>query len=149
MKFIVASRNDIERGIVVRTPYVVVSITDPGTRRPRIPKPAGFRDAMYLQFHDAEPVKGERLPSEIVLMTRGHAEMIWDFVSRHQDRVGTVVVHCEQGMSRSPAVAAAIAKRFDINNDCFFLQWQPNVYIYALMCSTAADNESAADRHLS
>jgi hypothetical protein len=69
MQFMVAGRSEIERGIVVRTPYVVISISDPGSRRPRIKSTAGFRGAIYLQFHDAEPLPAATPTAEIVLMT--------------------------------------------------------------------------------
>ena len=147
MRFIVASRGEIERGIVVRTPYAVVSITDPDNPRARIPKSAGFRGVLHVQFHDAVPVDGEVLPQDIVLMTTEHAEKIWRFVARHQDQVGTIVVHCEQGMSRSPAVAAALADRLGGNSVRFFREYQPNEYIYGLMLSVAPDSKPAADDH--
>ena len=50
--------------------------------------------------------RGFRLPATIKLMTPAR-----DFVAPHQKSISTVAVHCEQGMSRSPAVAAAIAKK--------------------------------------
>jgi len=140
MEFIVASRDEIEQGIIVGTPpYVVVSITDPDKPQARIRERVGLRGVLHIEFHDAVPVDGEALPPHIVLMTREHAEEIWDFVARHQDQVGTIVVHCEQGMSRSPAVAAALAERLEGENDRFFLEYQPNEYIYDLMLSVASD----------
>jgi len=141
MDFIPVSREEIERGIIVRTAYVVVSISDPGTRRPRIKRPAGFRDVLYLQFHDAVPMSGFTQPDDIVLMTSDQARQIWDFVLSYEGRVETVVVHCEQGMSRSPAVAAALADYF---GGQFFLEYQPNEYVYELMCSVAPDGDSNA-----
>jgi len=138
MEFIVASRDEIEQGIIVGTPpYVIVSITDPEKPQAQIRERVGLREVLHVQFHDAVP--GEVLRPHIVLMTREHAEKIWQFVAQHQDQVGTIVVHCEQGMSRSPAVAAALAERLEGNNDRFFLEYQPNEYIYGLMLSVAAD----------
>ena len=135
MEFQILSREEIEVGIVVCTPYVVISISDPGTRRPKILRPAGFRDALYLKFHDAVPVESPPLPARIKPMRLRHAEQIWDFVCRYRDQVGTVVVHCEQGMSRSPAVAAALCRQFNGDDRHFFQQYQPNEYVYALMLS--------------
>jgi predicted protein tyrosine phosphatase len=137
MKFIVVGRDEIERGIVVRTPYVVISITDPGKPRPTIRKSAGFRDVLFLQFHDAVPDDGVAPTEEIVFMTPDHAAAIWAFVSRYHDTVGTIVVQCEQGMSRSPAVAAAIAKHLGKNEKPFFREFAPNQYVYDLLIATA------------
>ncbi len=133
MDFIVAGREEIESGIVVRAPYVVISITDPGKRPARIQRAAGFRDILRLQFHDAVPLVGFTLPSEIVLMTKDHARSIYRFVKLWHDKVETIVVHCEQGMSRSPAVAAAICKVLDGDSRHFFHEYMPNRYIYQLM----------------
>ena len=109
MKIIVTDRESIERGIIVRSSYVVISIRDPEKPKAKVKKQSGLRDVLYLAFHDAEPAAGTILPSSIVLMTPAQAADIWKFVEKWQNNVGTVVVHCEQGMSRSPAVAVAIA----------------------------------------
>lgn len=137
MKFIVAGRNEIERGIAVRTPYVVISIADPGEPLPRIRKPTGFRDVLFLQFHDAEPDDGLAPSQKMVLMTESHAKAIWAFVRSYCKTVGTIVVHCEQGMSRSPAVAAAICKVLGGNEKLFFREYVPNRHVYDLLIATA------------
>ena len=117
MQFIVVSRSEIEQGVVVRTPYVVVSITDPGTHHARIRKPTGFRAVLHVHFHDAVPVKDSPLPASVVFMTEEHARQIWDFVLRYQSQIGMVVVQCERGMSRSPAVAAAFCAQLGSDTD--------------------------------
>ena len=137
MDFVVAGRQEIEAGIPVRTAYVVISITDPGSRPARIQQPAGFRDVLRLQFHDAMPLTVFKMPPNIVVMDEDHARAIWQFVEQWQETVETIVVHCEQGMSRSPAVAAAICKVFDGDNRQFFHEYMPNRYVYDLMTTVA------------
>ncbi len=139
MDFVVVSRQEIETGIPVRTAYVVISITDPKSRPARIKRPAGFRDVLRLQFHDAVPVTVFTLPPEIVLMNEDHAREIWQFVDKWQETIATIVVHCEQGMSRSPAVAAAISKILDGDGSQFFHEYMPNRYVYDLMMTVAED----------
>lgn len=141
MEFVVAGRKEIERGIPVRTAYVVISITDPGSRPARIPKSAGFRDVLRLQFHDAIPLKIFRLPPDVVLMNEDHAESIWQFVRQWQETVETIVVHCEQGMSRSPAVAAAICDALGGDNRWLFQEYFPNRYVYNLMAEAVVSRE--------
>ena len=133
MDFIVAGREEIEDGIPVRTSYVIISITDPDKRPAKIPRATGFRAILRLQFHDAVPVTDFTLPSEIVLMTTDHAEATWQFVQRWCNEVETIVVHCEQGMSRSPAVAAAICQVLGGDGRQFFREYVPNRYIYELL----------------
>lgn len=139
MKIIVTDRESIQRGIVVRSSYVVISISDPRTPKARIRKVSALKDVLYLSFSDASPVPRLKLPPEIRLMTAQQAREIWAFVGKYKDRVGAVVVHCHQGMSRSPAVAAAIAAHFGLDASPFHLEYQPNNYIYRLMLDVLDD----------
>ena len=63
MEFIVVGREEIESGILARNPYIVISITDPGSKPAKIPRTVGLRDILRLEFHDAEPVNDFTLPS--------------------------------------------------------------------------------------
>jgi predicted protein tyrosine phosphatase len=137
VEIIIADRNQIERGIVVRMAYVVISIRDPGTRRPRIPKTAGLRGTLYLRFHDAEPVRGEILPSDIVPMTERDARRIWAFLHAHIAQIGAIVIHCEQGASRSAGVATAVADVLGIDLADELIWTQPNRFVYELVREAA------------
>lgn len=139
MQFIIASRREIERGIVVRTPYVVISISDPSSRKPRLKRSSGFRGAIYLRFHDVEPVTSAEPAVETVLMTAKHARRVWNFILRHWESVDTVVVHCEQGSSRSPAVVAGIADVMDYDVSELLRWLQPNAFVVRLMRSVGND----------
>lgn len=76
---------------------------------------------------DTEPSALMDLPANIKLTAPAHAKALWDLLALHQKTIGTVV-HCEQGMSRSPAVAAAIAKKLGIDEARFWNEHQPNKY---------------------
>jgi predicted protein tyrosine phosphatase len=136
MQFIVEGRQGVERGIVVRVPYIVISIHDPGKRPARIRRTAGLRGILYLSFHDAEPTTSMRLPDSIKLMTAADAERIWGFVQEHLPEIGAIVCHCEQGMSRSPAVAAALAEALGEDPAPIERWTQPNQTVYQLLKST-------------
>lgn len=138
MKFVVSDRQSIEEGILVRSSYVVISIHDPDKRRPRIPKQAGLRDVLTLAFDDAEPIAGITLPDHVALMTAAQAGDIVAFFRKHVETVGAVVVHCEQGMSRSPAVAAALCRCHGEDDAFFFRNYQPNRHVYDLVLNTWA-----------
>ena len=47
--------------------------------------------------------------------------------------MGTIVVQCEQGMSRSPAVAAAICKGMGGDDQRFWRNYSPNRYVYEVV----------------
>lgn len=141
MRLIVSDRESIERGLLVRSAYILISIRDPDKRPVRVPRQPGLRATLSLEFHDAEPVANQRLPEAIQLMTEAHARDIWDFVRRHAAAVETIVVHCEQGMSRSPAVAAAICEWLGGDNQQFFREYQPNRYMYRLLTRQRLEKE--------
>ncbi|MFO0905732.1 MAG: hypothetical protein U0939_22180 [Pirellulales bacterium] len=61
---------------------------------------------------------------------------IWEFVQAYRDEVGMIVCHCEQGMSRSPAVAIAVAEALDGDAESIRAGSQPNVYVYQLVRDT-------------
>lgn len=133
MELIVTDRASIEAGIVVRGRYVVISIHDPDKPRPKIPNRLGLVDILYLAFHDAEPTSQFEIPAHIQLMTPDQAREIWYFVQKYEDQVDAIVCLCEQGMSRSPAVAAALASFIGRDSHSFFLRYQPNEYVHHLL----------------
>ncbi len=133
MEITVCDREEIEHGIAVRTQYAVISIHDPDKRRAKVKRQSGLRDVLYLAFHDAEPSAGFELPADIALITSAQADEIRDFVRRHQSDADTIVVHCEQGMSRSPAVAAAISDALGLDPRRFWQMHTPNEYVYHMV----------------
>ncbi len=135
MQFTVADRERIEAAVRVRTAYAVISIHDPEKPKPRVRRQAGLRGVLYLAFHDAEPSVQMRLPEHVVLMTRKQAEQIWAFAREYAAQVKTIVVQCEQGMSRSPAIAEALSETYGNGSATFLKNYQPNQYVYQLMRS--------------
>ena len=102
----------------------VISITDIKSELPF--KLAEESAVLFLQFDDEEC--GERA------MTQQHANTIASFIKSLNGNVDEIVVHCEAGVSRSAAVAAAIS--FSINGDdaeFFKFPYYPNKHCYRLM----------------
>ena len=137
LRFIVLGREEIEAGVRVEVPHVVISIADPGSRRPVVATIGARRNVLHVRFHDAEPVEGLALPPAIRLLTPQQAAKIWRFVDRYRDTIGAVVVHCEQGMSRSPAVAAALCEALGGDPRPFFEKFAPNRHVYELVLRAA------------
>lgn len=133
MNVIVSDRQSIEAGIVVRSAYVLISIRDPLKPLAKIPAQSGLRDVLYLAFDDAEPCENLVLPKDVTLMSSHHAEQIVSFVERYRDEVAAVVVHCEQGMSRSPAVAIGICHLLGQDSGKLWRNYQPNGHVIRLM----------------
>lgn len=95
---------------------VLVSITDPGTPPPVL-GPA-WRDILRLEFFDADDHIAAEVEREgMTVCQPEHAERILGFLDRwHRatDGPGQLIVHCEQGISRSAAVARFAARRYDL-----------------------------------
>ena len=137
MEFHVTDREGIERGVLVPSAYIVISIYDPEREKPNVKHQAGLRAVLQLAFHDAEPTGSPTLDRQLTMMSDDQAREIWRFVDRHKDAVGTVVVHCESGMSRSPAVAAALCASLGGDEAHFFQAFQPNGHVYRLVRDAA------------
>lgn len=129
MEFIVASRDEIEAGIVVRSAYIVISISDSDGRPATIIRGSGLRDVLFLRFDDTEPESAfGRQP-----MRPGQAEQIWKFVQQFRPHVETIVCHCLAGMSRSPAVAAGLMEGLGEDPAWIFDGFHPNQHVLNLM----------------
>ena len=130
MELMVCDRNTIERGIVVPGTYVVISIHDTDRPRAKVKSQPGLRDVLFLAFNDAEPDVSLELPAEVRAMTAAQADQIRDFVRKHEHDVDLIVVHCHSGVSRSPAVAAAISTALHLDARKFWQLYTPNRYVY-------------------
>jgi predicted protein tyrosine phosphatase len=90
-----------------------------------------------VQFDDidsSETVNGETPMSE------SDAKTIVDAFMKYKDRVEQIIVHCDAGYSRSPAVAAALAKALDMSDEVYFSsgQYCPNRHVYRMMMNELA-----------
>lgn len=108
--------------VLDRVPFTdkdgVISIVSPNARHPD--RLIGRDKTLFLRFHDLNPhgVRPEHLaPYKDGIMTQAHANEILRFVDDLKDRTvaqeiqfpPNIIVHCEAGISRSPAVAMALS----------------------------------------
>ena len=144
MRIIATDRESVERGLVMREPYILISIRDPDKRPVRIRHCPLRKGVLELAFHDAEPIEGFVPLEPITYVTEADATAIWSLVRKHEGNYETIVVHCEQGMSRSPAVAAALARGLDLDESFLCQENQPNQCVYRTIL--AAQDEMARQR---
>jgi hypothetical protein len=71
------------------------------------------------------------LSPDVKLMTPAQAREALRFVENHKADAGTAVVHCESGISRSPAVAAALCKAMGGDDGRFWRDYRPNQHVYS------------------
>ncbi|MFA5186524.1 MAG: hypothetical protein WC551_08625 [Patescibacteria group bacterium] len=139
----VYSRHDIESGIldVMRDQYprqAVISITDPDTPPANI---VGRQDNIAVvrsQFHDVDPDIEARSFGHYIAMVPAQAHLIVEFWQHYKDSVDLLAVHCEAGVSRSAAVAAACARMSGLPHTEFFqYPYFPNDHVYRLILKAA------------
>ena len=131
MQILVEDRRTVENGIALRVPYIVISIHYPTGRPAEIPPDLNCRGTLWLSFHDADPA--QEAASSDGWLTEADAERIWAFVQKHRAGISAIVCHCEQGMSRSPAVAQALAEALGVDQRLIVLGQNPNKRVYRLL----------------
>jgi predicted protein tyrosine phosphatase len=136
MKIIVTDREGIEAGVLVHSPYIVISVHDPDKRPARVRKQPALRAVLVVAFDDAEEIPETAEPGEITLMSPDQAGQVIEFVRKHRPEVGTIVVQCEQGMSRSPAIAVALCRVLGLDDRQFWQDYQPNRHVVQLLLDT-------------
>lgn len=107
-------------------PWACISISSPMESHPVISRD-NLVDLLQMKFYDAEFERPEY--DHEFMFNRNHAEQILDFVDRI-DKVDILMIHCEAGMSRSPAVGASIAKLRWNDDQIFFDKYTPNMMIF-------------------
>ncbi|MGH7857977.1 MAG: hypothetical protein ACREQY_11670 [Candidatus Binatia bacterium] len=128
MRFIVLSRLQA-LSLDLRERHAVISIREPGSDMPQIPSNDFCRGILRLSFHDRD-----RLDTpETELFTAEHARRILGFVDGIHGTIDALVVHCEAGISRSAAVAAALSRALFGEDRFFFDHYAPNRLVYATL----------------
>ena len=118
------------------SPVVMISVTDPFSGdlyRPKILPDNNVKDILYLSFSDAaEPgfdARGNRIRKSN-LMTDTDANRIARFLERNKGI--DIIVHCENGISASAGIAAAIMQHYTGNADGIFQDsfFHPNMLCF-------------------
>jgi predicted protein tyrosine phosphatase len=125
----VLNRDSIElHKISITQPYVVISISGPGDQaRPNINEHC--LATLYLVFHDADT----RLFEDLELFDEEDAQRILEFYKEYKPKVERIIIHCDAGFSRSPAVAAALYKIEGRDDNNWFKHYHPNRRVYSLL----------------
>lgn len=87
---------------------------------------------LRLSFDDA------MMPSlaypDLVLFDRSHAKQIFDFVEQVKDKVDYLLVHCEAGKSRSPAIGGVLERAYIGSTNIFqHPNYRPNPLVLDFM----------------
>jgi predicted protein tyrosine phosphatase len=137
MDIFVYSRNALDAASPHEVPHVIISITSSPDDVARLRHSPACRGVLRLSFPDAEMASDGFAEGE--LFSREHATRVWDFVLQHRPEIERIVVHCDAGVSRSSAVAAALARVFNGNDAEFFGgRYRPNMRVYRTLLEAHA-----------
>lgn len=130
--FYVYSRQGLAAARPHEVPHIVISITSSVDDVARLPENTRCRGTLRLAFPDA--AVASEVHAEGVLFSREQALDVWRFVRQHLDGIERIVVHCDAGMSRSPALAAALSKILAGDDAQFFGgRYRPNERVYRMV----------------
>jgi predicted protein tyrosine phosphatase len=114
-------------------PWACISVAaDPGDW-PKINKVQQV-DLLQLAFADNEYDWEDKS-----LFSPQQAKQILEFVEKNWDKIEVLMIHCYAGISRSPAIAAAIAKLKYQDNSMFFQLHTPNKLVYNTILKVAKE----------
>ena len=131
----VYSRSALDAARPHEVPHILISITSSPDDMARVRSNPACLGILRLSFVDAESASDQY--TERDLFSREHATMIWSFVLQHRLDIERIIVHCDAGVSRSPAVGAALARVFNGSDAEFFGgRYRPNMRVYRMLLET-------------
>lgn len=134
MWFLVLSRHRVAR-VRPNVPYVVVSVTDPGSAEAEIADSPFRMGLLRLKFWDLD--ERDDFPDA---PSPEHAAEIVRFIREHLSHADLIVTQCEAGISRSSGIAAALSRWLNEHDEEFFRRYIPNRRIYRLIRRSLGDD---------
>ncbi len=124
--------------LTLKTPYSLISITEPGTIN-HLRDDKKRYGVLRLSFHDLDvETYGYKI------FNKDHAKTILNFyVDSFNNDVGTIIVHCHAGLSRSPAVAIALCEIADQDSEDLIKTYPYyNKLVYRVLINTYWEDET-------
>jgi predicted protein tyrosine phosphatase len=129
-------------------PWAAISVSTHPDGFPKLNKCQRV-DLLQLCFDDIDELdrwaQHPMYHKEYRLFNKQDAMQIWNFLELTKEKIRTLLVHCEAGVSRSPAIAAAINKVLYGTDRGYFTNYTPNMLVYRTLLETHAEmypNES-------
>ena len=101
---LIMSRESAENFIYDKK-YILISIITPHLSEANLKRDSNRVDLLRLEFNYIE---NKLFGSSLTVFNKTIAAKILKFVSKNVDKISTIVVHCDMGISRSSGVAYAI-----------------------------------------
>jgi hypothetical protein len=139
-RLLVMSREQVQRyELDSNVPHAIISIRAPFGEESRLKHQPGLLDVLRVVFDDVEEVS-----PHCAAITPQQADRIVKFAERVVRCGATVLIcHCEAGVSRSAATAAALAHLFGSDHRRFMdLPYFPNRLVYEEMVNAVLRSTS-------
>ena len=133
MEFVILNKSKAQR--LSYTDYssdkAIISISTPGDEKTEFDSNnKTIKDILYLEFYDIS-YNSQEIFKGYEPMTDEDAVKIKDFVLKWKDKVDTLWVHCDAGISRSAGIAAGIIEALGEDNSYIF---DSKMYFPNLLC---------------
>lgn len=133
-EIVVLSRKQASEFVTDR-PYIWISISDTGKMKAEMPNNPNEICALFLEFDD---IDGSKFPNfkendKVKIFSTDDAKSILSVISLSQDYVNLIVINCEAGHNRSPAVAAALKRLMGKSDEDYIFsqgKYHPNSWVY-------------------
>lgn len=136
MNFLIMNRSEIQK-YKLQKYHIIISISDPYSGTPQLPKNKFRKDVIYLTFHDWDDYQKEKIEKsnnkDMIFFNENDAKTIVKFVRKYKNKINTIICQCEGGISRSAGVAGALAKCINGYDFEIFNKYIPNRRVYRLV----------------
>lgn len=139
----ILSRKELSQLVAVSPETVIISITDKNSSFVKLNDTVSeiALAKLFIRFNDVENTK------EYGCITFNQANLINQFIESNKDEISTIIVSCDGGQGRSPAIAASLILKF--KGDAIKI-WEsgkycPNILVFKTMLDVLYINEEIDD----
>lgn len=143
MDFYVINRNEAENGVnTCCVPHIIISVHTPGDKPVKLKTNDKTLDELHMCFYDlsSDSYDEHEWLDKTLLFNATHADEILAFV-RMNPSADAIIVHCDAGLSRSPAIAGALSKIMNNDDTVYFKKYHPNTRVYKTILKTYYDQQ--------
>lgn len=124
----------------INEPTLIISISSTDDQIPLILKSGENKMVAHVEFLMLDDIDGSEAVGGMKPMSKNDAARIVNAFVQYNDRVSQIIVHCDAGYSRSPAVAAALTKALGLDDSSYFGHgYCPNMHVYRLVLNELAE----------
>ena len=124
----------------INEPTIIISISSTDDQIPLILKSGENKMVAHVEFLMFDDIDASESVGGLKPMSENDAKRIVDAFAQYNDRVSQLIVHCDAGYSRSPAVAAALTKALGLDDSSYFgHSYCPNMHVYRLVLNELAE----------